>query len=237
MEGAETERIGKSSWRIGWESVKANAVPIVVLWGLAAVTVLAYNFVPGVAAAFEPLKRWQTESGWLAAFLNRVFFCGILPGVFLVTVKSIRPRHPFATVVAQTLWCGVWGIACDWFFRLQSGWFGDGADFTTLLLKTAVDQFVWTVLAIAPANAVFFFWAGRDFSFHRVRNEWPRTFIRRMVFPNLLSNWCVWIPVIFVVYAFPQPLQVQVSGFAAAFWTLVCLQIGKRTALDKGTER
>ena len=41
-----------SAWRIGWASAKANAVPMVVLWCLAATTVAAYSLVPGLAAAF-----------------------------------------------------------------------------------------------------------------------------------------------------------------------------------------
>lgn len=43
-----------SAGRIGWAAAKANAVPMVVLWCLAAATVAAYYLVPGVAAAFEP---------------------------------------------------------------------------------------------------------------------------------------------------------------------------------------
>jgi len=62
------------------------------------------------------------------------------------------------------------------------------------------------------------------------RVEWPRLFYRDLVAPNLVSNGCVWIPVSMAVFAFPLPLQIQVSGFAAAFWTLMCLQIGVRTA-------
>ncbi len=221
---------GKVCGRIGWESVKANVVPMVVLWILAVATAFAYYFVPGVAAGLEPLKTWQTESGWVAAFLNRTFFCGVLPGVFLVTVKSIRPRHPFATVAAQTLWCGVWGVVFDFYFRLLDSVFGSGCDFATLLAKAAADEFGITLLVSAPADAVFFFWLGRDFSFRRARAEWPRSFYRDLVAPNLVSNWCVWIPVSMAVFAFPLPLQIQVSGFAAAFWTLMCLQIGMRTA-------
>jgi len=233
MEKALTNQNLKSPWRIGWESVKANAVPMVVLWIITAATLLAYYFVPGVAAAFEPLKRWQVESGWLAAFLNRVFFCGILPGVFLLTVKSIRPSHPFATVIALALWCGMWGVVCDWLYRMQCVWFGNGTGFLTLLLKAAVDQFVFTAFLNAPANAAFFFWLSRDFSFRRFASERPAGFVRRIVMPNLITNWCVGVPVIFAVYAFPQPLQVQVSGFTSAFWMLVCLQIGKRSASAK----
>jgi len=220
----------RSPWSIGRESVKANAVPMVVLWFLAGTTVLAYYFVPGTAAAFEPLKRWQIESGWIAAFLNRAFFCGILPGVFLVTVKSIRPRRLCLTVFVYSLWGGMWGILCDVFFTLQTAWFGAGTGFVTLLAKTFVDQFVWTVFICLVPSAAFFFWAARDFSFVRTRREWPERFLRGVCLPMLLANWCVWFPVEFCVYAFPLPLQIQIVGFASAFWMLVALQAGARSA-------
>ena len=70
------ERIVKfrDALAVGLRSVRANAVPMVVLWLLAAATVVGYYFVPGVAAVLEPLRVWQTESGGVAAFLNRVIF-------------------------------------------------------------------------------------------------------------------------------------------------------------------
>ena len=78
------------AFRSGWRAAKANAVPMVVLWCLAAATVAAYYLVPGVAAAFEPLMRWQVESGWVAAFLNRFVFAGLLPGVFMLSLPHLR---------------------------------------------------------------------------------------------------------------------------------------------------
>ena len=133
------------------------------------------------------------------------------------------------TVLAQALWCGTFGIGVGEVFKLLAAWFGDNASLSTLLLKTAFDQFVWTVLVIAPANAVFYFWVGRDFSLARVRRDWPRRFLSRVYLPNLVSNWCVWIPVIFIVFAFPLPLQILVCGMACSCWSLLCLQLGKRS--------
>lgn len=219
----------KSSWEIGWESVKANRLPMVVLWILALVMVSAYYRVSGVSDVLRPLAIWQRDSGWQAAFANRFFFCGVLPGVFLLAIKKLRPKRPFAVVFAQTLWSGWWGVTCDWFFRLQDLMFGHELKFSVLLCKVLLGQFVWTVFVIAPANAVFFFWVGRDFSFRRVRDEWPRHFFGDLVMPNLVSNWMIWIPVAFAIYAFPVDLQVQISGFVCSFWILMCLQIGLRT--------
>lgn len=223
------EDIRAAFW-IGLASVRANLVPMIVLWVLAAALVLGYYFVPGIDGALEPLRKWQIESGWLAAFLNRFFFCGIVPGVFLLSVRSNRPQMPIATAFAQGMWGGVSGIVYDFFYRWQCVWFGNGVDFATLLKKLLVDQFTITVFVIAPLNVLVFFWISRGFSFARFRSEFPRPFLTRALLPNLVTNWCVWIPVVMAIYAFPLALQVQVSGFACAFWALTCLQIGKRSS-------
>lgn len=226
MEGRE-----KSPLKIGWVSAKANAVPMVILWAVAVCLIVGYYYVPGVADCFEPLARWQRESGWSAAFLNLFFFCGVIPGAFIWSIRELRPRYPFATLLAQSVWCGAWGVVNNEVYAALSRWFGSGADIGTLLLKTAVDQFVWTVLVMAPVDAVFFFWLGRDFSLSRVRADWPRSFVHGVVLPNLLSNWIVWIPVLCVIYAFPLSLQIQIAGIVGSIWTLLCLQIGRRSAV------
>ena len=220
-----------SPFLIGMESAKANAVPMVVLWIAAVVTAVAYYAVPGVAGLLEPLAKWQRDNGAVAAFLSLAVFCGVIPGVFICSIRSLRPRHPLATVFAMSVWCGLWGIVNNEMYAFLSRWLGDGRDIGTLVMKTAFDQFVWTVLAVAPANATFCFWLGRDFSFRRTRNEWPDDYVRTVFFPNLLANWIVWIPVLCAVFAFPLPLQIQLAGLASSFWALMCLQIGRRSAV------
>ena len=214
--------VGGKPLRVALASVKANAVPMVALWGLSVAAVFAYYLVPGAARAFGPLLRWQTESGWVAAFENRVIFCGLLPGVFLLTVPSIRPPRPLLTIFAYSLWGGCWGIACDAFFTLQAAVFGHGTDFATLARKTLVDQLVWNVFLCTPVNALFFPWVARDFR-RGPRIAWRR-FVTDDCLTMLVSNWIVWIPVTVAVYAFPLPLQIQLVGLAGAFWMLVALR-------------
>lgn len=218
------------SFSIGLQAVRATRLPMAVLWCLAALVVLLYYGVPAFASALDPLVLWQRKAGYCAAFLNRVIFLGILPGVFLLAMKSIRPRSVWTVILLQTLWCGGWGVLSDALYRLQAAMFGDGRDLMTLACKTAFDQFAFTAFLNAPANAIFFFWLSRDVSWRRVRREFPRDFIRKIILPNLIANWCVAIPVTVAIYALPQALQVQVSGFTSAFWVLACLQIGARSA-------
>ena len=214
-------------WGIGWEAVNKNRLPAVVLWVVSGVAVLAYYTLPAVPALLEPLARWQKESGWFAAFLNRVIFCGLVPGLFIVCIKSLRPKHVAAVLAVQTLWSGFCGVVSDWMFSLNAHMLGTGVDLLTLSAKTAVCQFVWTPVFFAPAGAVVYFWIGRDFSFARFRKEMPDRFYYGLVLPNLLVNWVLWIPVTFAIHSFPTPLQIQLSGLAAALFSLMLLAIGR----------
>ena len=218
-----------AAFRIGLASARANFLPMIVLWALAGALVGAYYLLASFRGMLEPMADWQRAWGWKAAFVSQAIFCGILPGVFLLAVRSIRPQHPFLTILAQSLWCGCFGICNNEVFHLMARALGDNTHVSTVLAKAMFDQFIWTIAVIAPANAVFFFWLGRDFSFARVKRDWPRPFFRRMVMPNLIPNWIVWIPVSLAVFSFPFPLQIHMNGIVCTFWTLMCLQIGRRT--------
>ena len=205
--------------------MRANAVPMVVLWALAALMVLAYYRVSEADAVFGPLAKWQTENGWGAAFLNRVVFCGVIPGTFLLSVKSIRPPRPLLMVCVYSLFGGLWGVACDGFYTFQDAVFGSGMDVATLVRKTLVDQLVWNVFLCTPVNAMFFPWVARDFKRGPRRN--CRDFMQDCLV-LLVANWIVWIPVTVAVYAFPLPLQIQLVGLACSFWMLVALRAAAR---------
>jgi len=209
------------------QSVRANLVPMLVLWALAASLLYSYYLVPGGAALFDPLMAWQTKGGCLAAFLNRIVFLGVLPGIFLLSVKSIRPSRPYLTVLAYSLWGGAWGVFDDVFFTFLAWLFGDGTDLGTLVLKTLAGQLIGTVLVGLVPGVLFFRWVSADFSVSRVRAEWPQRFFREACLPLLLANWIVWIPVSICTYAFPLPLQIQLVGLAGCFWMLVGLRCGR----------
>lgn len=225
-------KASKSPFLVGWESVKANVVPSLALWLAAAGMVLAYFFLPCASRVLEPVAQWHGAHEELGTIANRILFCGVIPGLCMLAIPSIRPVHPWRTLASETAWYAALAIVCGYFYRLQSELFGMGNDIATLMKKMLVDQFVWTVFVIAPMNAAFFFWAGRDFSFRRMIESWPENWFCGVYLPNLLANWCTWIPVVAIIYAFPLALQIQVSGFIGSFWTLLSLEIGRRSGLS-----
>ena len=184
----------RGAFRVGLASVRANLLPMVVLWAAAVLAVLGYYHVSWVAPVLQPLHEWQDAQGWIAAFLNRFVFCGMLPGAFILTMKALAVRHPIAAILAQTLWSGICGIVIGWMYELNALWFGTGVDFWTLSVKTVVCQFVWTPFFFAPVGALVYYWIGRDFSLARCREEWSTGFWTDKFLPNLLVNWAIWIP-------------------------------------------
>ena len=224
-----TRRV-EGPFRIGWKSVKANRVPMLVLWTLAASLAVAYYRLPGFAELLAPVKDWQARNGAIAAFATQFVFCGVLPAVFLSVVREIRTDRHLLKCVLQSAWSGCWGIVYLWFYAMQTRMFGDGHDLGTLLAKTAFDEFVWSPFTSVPLTSLFFLWMGSGFSFAKTVRTCREGYFRRVMLPTLFSNWTIWIPAVMAVYAFPLDLQIQMLGLVSCFWTLVCLQLGKRAA-------
>ena len=210
-------------------SAWTNRLPMAVLWVCAIAMSVLYLSVPDVAAALEPVRRWQVSCGWSAAALSAVFFCGILPGAFQLTVRGLRPPRPFCVIAAQVAISAVNGVLCWNFYRFQALLFGTDVSFGTLVLKTVVDQFLWTPLVIAPLNAACYFVFARDFSRNRVVREWPSSFVGGVLLPYLIPMWCVNVIPNFALYVFPPALQTQLAGLLCAFWTLTSFQIALRS--------
>ena len=213
--------------RVCRNAATTNFLPMIVLWVGSVVVVFSYYAIPSVPSALEPLAHWQNEGGWIAAFLSRVVFCGVLPGIFIVCIKSLRPKYVLGVIAVQTVWSGICGIVSDRMFSFNAHLFGSGISFPVLCAKTAVCQFIWTPLIFAPLGSIVYFWMGRDFSFVRFRREMPKRFYSGLVLPNLLANWILWIPVTFAVHMFPTPLQIQLSGMASALFSLMLLAMGR----------
>lgn len=219
----------KRSVECGIKSVRANAVPMFVLWAFAAALVSAYFLLPVVRAALEPVARFQRRYGVWAGFANQFVFCGVIPCLFRLTVRGVRTERPVLKSFLQSLWSGCWGVVYVGFYALQTRMFGDGNGFATLVAKTAFDEFVWAPLVPVPATAFFCLWLESDFSIGRSAARFRRNFVGQAWLANLLANWIVWIPPVLVIYSFPHSLQIQVLGLVGSFWTLVSLRLAKET--------
>lgn len=212
--------------------MRANAGPMVVLWGLAILIGISYYRVPQVASALAVFGRWQVEYGKLASLVNRIITGGLVPGFFLCIMPALRPKRWGLTVGLQIVWSGLLGIPQDCWFAFQDWLFGPAPELGVVVAKTLADQFGWAVFVVTPLNALFYTWMGNDFSCDFGGGLAWFARLRRFYLVNLMMNWMIWIPVVAVIYSFPLPLQMTVSGLIGALWSLLCLKTGDTAASE-----
>jgi hypothetical protein len=216
-------------WVIGLRAARANRVPGLVLQGAAFALLAAYYLLPGVREALDEVARWQTRYGVPFSMASYLFFCGIVPYLFCLAMPSLRPREPGKALVFALVFWSAMGLALPRFYAFQAAVYGDATDFRTLALKIVTDQCVYTALFASPAIAVSHLWKDRGYSWAAVAPLFGRGWYRRLVVPNLVMNWVVWVPSLCVVYSLPGALQSHVSGLIGGFWALMSLQIAANT--------
>ena len=213
--------------RLGIASVRANVLPMLALWLASGALIVGYYQVPSVASTLNRLGEFQRNYGIGAGFVSQFVFCGVIPCAFRLSVADIRTERPILKSFLQSLWCGCWGVVYVGFYDLQTRLFGSGSDFATLAAKTTFDQFVWSPFLPVPCTAFFCLWMESGFSLHTAAQKFRCDFVRRVWLANLLPNWCIWIPAVLAIYAFPIVLQVQILGLVGSFWALVSLRLAK----------
>jgi len=215
---------------MGLASVRANAVPIIVLWLAAAALIAGYGLLPSVRAVLDPLAHFQRRCGFWAGFASQFVFCGLIPCVFRLTVRTIRTDHPILKSLLQSVWNGCWGIVYVGFYAFQGRLFGTGTDFGTVVVKTLFDEFLWAPLVPVPATAFFCLWMESGFSLRSAVTRFGRHFVRQTWLANVVTNWIVWMAPALAIYAFPPALQVQVLGLVGSIWALISLSLAKETS-------
>jgi hypothetical protein len=225
--------------RIG-DAARRNLKPGLVLWAAAA-TVLAMYYGSDTGRAL--LGQWmQLKVRYDAAysFVAGALFAGMLPRAVMLAMGVHRGRVVPELLFGALFW-GWRGVEVDYFYRLQSWMFGDGTDWRTVLVKTAVDQGVYSVVWAVPSITLAYVWKDAGFRLSGVLARLDRQFLRLELPSVIVGNALVWTPAVTVVYLLPPPLQLPVSNFVASFWVLVLVWlVGRKTseaASDGGEAR
>lgn len=217
------------SWRLsdavapGIRALKAQWAPILVVQVLAVGLVLGYYRSEPVQTVAQTLSVWKEDGGFVAAFVAGFFAGGLLPEVAKAIAGRLgRLDRAWLGRVAFTGFVyGVIGVEVDLFYRFQAVVFGDGTDFATLAIKTAVDMALFATIIAIPTTVFLFDWRKAGFSWRALRRELRPIWYRDRVLPALIPNWAFWTPVLFCVYAMPTDLQFVFAVVMEAAWSLV----------------
>ena len=208
---------------VGLRAARANLVPGLLIQAAVVALVLAYYFWEPARARLAYLAEFKREGGYLFSLVSGILAGGLLPELLKVAVfqKGKVGRENLSSFAFGACFWGLMAVVVDAFYRAQAWTFGSGVDFTTVLTKTAVDQFVFTPFITIPLTVVAFEWRHAGYRFSGVLRMLGLDFFRRKVLPAVVSGIGFWLPVVVFVYCLPLPLQFPLFTLALTLWVMI----------------
>ena len=210
----------------GFDAVRRNAKPFLLIQGLAIGMAAAYAFVPGAKEAMTGVAAFKREGGLPFAAISTALASVLLPEV--ARRMTGKPRSDMGDLIFQLLFFALIGIAVDLFYGGLGVLFGPGLDPATIAKKLLVDQLVFSPFVATPFATVAFLWKEGGFSTagtveaFREHGGFRVRYLRTIV-----PNWCYWPPVLVAVYAMPRELQFVLFLFVQAAWSLILVELNE----------
>lgn len=213
-------------------SLRLNLIPGLLLQGMMIAVAAGYLWSPGIYRALMHLGALKDHWGLLFSFIGTSAASSFLPELLRPFLpKSTRPAQepPLLSrlLFAIPFW-GLIGMQVDLFYRLQFLVFGPSDRLSVIAAKVVVDAFLYCPLLAMPEAVCVFLWKDHEFTRHGFRGWTPLRFYALKVFPVLMTNWMVWIPVVSVIYALPPALGIPLFIIAQAFWVMVFTTLSSR---------
>ncbi len=214
---------------VGLRAAKANFIPGLIIQVAMIALVLAYYLHEPARFWLGRLETIKAEWGYLFSFLVGAAAGGILPELLMIGLTQrwrIR-RENFGNAGFHLLLWGGESVIVDAFYRAQGHLFGTQVDFATVALKMVVDQFVYCVLFATPICVAIYEWRNQGYRFTGLSRVLTPRFYKEKVFPSLVANWGIWIPLVCVIYSMPPQLQIPLFSLALTFWVILFAWINR----------
>jgi len=224
----------RRSWEKSLGALRANLVPGLLLQSLMAGMGCAYVFLPSARRAFENLAVLRSYWGLIFSFIGTSVASAIFPELIRLIIPVSRKRQDESPGLASRLLFGIpfWGLIgmqVDLFYRLQYFLFGPSDSVTVIGKKVLVDAFLYCPLLAIPQAVCVFLWKDHRFTLTGFRGHTPVNFYALSIFPVLMANWMVWIPLVCIIYSLPPALGVPFFIVAQSFWVLVFTTLSRRS--------
>ncbi|MBP6506473.1 MAG: hypothetical protein KA257_02815 [Opitutaceae bacterium] len=222
--------VAEQPWRSGWRAARANFVPGLILQAIALILVLAYYWHPPTRALFARLTELRIHTGLLFSITATGLCGGILPFLYLRLHPATRRDYTWRSGVFFTLFWAAKGIEIDYWYQLLAWLVGNDTTPRTVVLKVLLDQFVYSPLWAVTITVLAYAWHHAGFrlaplvaDFHAGR------WYQRQILPGVVANFGLWVPLTFLIYALPLPLQLPLFDLVLVFYTLLITHITRST--------
>ncbi|HEX8280237.1 MAG TPA: hypothetical protein VF551_02575 [Chthoniobacterales bacterium] len=221
---------------LGWEAVRANLLPALVIQLAMLAILIAYYASPEFAAFWHRIADFKRAHGIPFVVLSTIVAASILPEIFVVLFFQrgrVRPENLRNIIFTAPIW-GFDGITVDLMYRGLAAWLGDVASVGVVLSKILIDQFGYNVFFAAPYGVLAYEWKNSGFSFDALRRSVTCQTYREKIIPTLFTTWAVWIPLMAIIYSLPLALQFPLFSLALTFWVLLLTYMTNRFAGKAG---
>lgn len=217
------------------KALRANLLPGLLLQSLMACMGAAYLWHPASREVFGELAVVRSEWGLLFSFIGTALGSAVLPEL----LRLILPRPENAggrtpTLLSRLLFgipfWGLIGVQVDLFYRLQDFLFGPSETLPVLVKKVAVDALLYCPLLAIPQAVCVMLWRDHGFTGRGFLGHTPVRFYALKIFPVLMANWMVWIPLLCIIYSIPQALGIPFFIVAQCFWVMVFTTLSLRAS-------
>lgn len=217
----------RSPWQAGLAAAKANRLPGLVLSVCAVGLLLAYWYVPSVQSALNAVADLKQRVGWPFVFVSTATFGAAIPWAVQRYRLGASGDGRWSHLWFLAAFWGYKGIEIELFYQAQAAVFGDDVRLGVVLTKMTIDTFVYMPLWAMPTTIIAYRFKDVDWSWARLRRWLSGPWYRRDTVPVLISNWCVWIPAVAVIYCLPLALQLPVQNLVLCFWSLILVLLAK----------
>ncbi|MBA2622970.1 MAG: Mpv17/PMP22 family protein [Chthoniobacterales bacterium] len=221
---------------LGWEAVRANLVPALIIQALMFTVFAAYYLSPTFAEGLNRVADYKKAYGLLFVIPASILAASILPEIFLVLFFQrgrVRWENCRSILFTAPIWA-LDGVAIDLLYRGLAAWLGDTASLPIVFAKLCIDQFVYNVFFAAPYAVLAYQWKNGGYSIGVLRRNLTALDFRDKLVPTLFTTWAVWIPVMAIIYSLPLALQFPLASLALTFWVLLLTYMTNRFAGKSG---
>lgn len=220
------------AWAEALRSLRLNLIPGLLLQGVMIALAAAYFWIDDIHQALMGLGGLKERWGLLFSFAGTSAASSFLPELLRPLLpKSARAAQepPLASrlLFAVPFW-GLIGMQVDLFYRFQHLLFGPSERLSVIIAKVLVDAFLYCPLLAIPEAVCIFLWRDHRFTRRGFLGWTPIRFYALKIFPVLMTNWMVWIPVVCVIYSLPPALGIPLFIIAQAFWVMVFTTLSSR---------
>lgn len=180
-----------------------------------------YYLVPAAKMAFDAVAEVKAHWGLWFVMPAQATAAAVLPFLMQRFQSGSHRRNEIGKLPFLVLLFAANGVLTDAFYKLQAALFGNNSGIGTIVIKTLVDQWLFSPLLAIPMLALGFTWSDNEFSFQRTLEELRSGWYRSRVLPVWAVALTLWMPAVSIIYALPLALQFPIQVVVQCLWGLL----------------